>query len=82
LRCEIYIPDSKELYNELVKQKDEIEADLNEELEWMELPSKRASNIRISRPDNINEPYEREEQFEWFKTQAELFQKVFLKYIG
>jgi len=36
---------------------------LNEELEWMELPDKRASNIRISRPDNINEPYEREEQW-------------------
>ena len=81
LRCEIYIPDSKELYNELFKQKDEIEADLNEKLEWMELPSKKASNIRISRPDNINEPYEREEQFEWFKTKAELFQKVFSKYI-
>jgi hypothetical protein len=81
LRCEIYIPDSKELYNELVKQKDEIEDDLNEKLEWMELPDKRASNIRISRPDNIDEPDEREEQFEWFKTQAELFQKVFPKYI-
>jgi len=81
LRCEIYIPDSKELFNELFKQKDEIEADLNETLEWMELPSKRASNIGISRPDNINEPYEIEEQFEWFKTQAELFRKVFPKYI-
>ncbi|MEA1894638.1 MAG: DUF4268 domain-containing protein [Euryarchaeota archaeon] len=81
LRCEIYIPDSKELFNELFKQKDEIEDNLNEKLEWMELPSKKASNIRISRPDNINEPYEREEQFEWFKTQAELFQKVFPKYI-
>jgi hypothetical protein len=82
LRCEIYIPDSKELFNELVKQKDEIEADLNEELEWMELPSKKASNIRISRSGNIKEPDEREEQFEWFKTQAELFQKVFPKYIS
>jgi hypothetical protein len=81
LRCEIYIPDSKELFNELFKQKDKIEDDLNEKLEWMELPSKKASNIGISRPDNINEPYEREEQFEWFKTQAELFQKVFPKYI-
>jgi len=81
LRCEIYITDSKELFNELFKQKDEIEGDLNEKLEWMELPSKKTSNIGISRPDNINEPYEREEQFEWFKTQAELFRKVFPKYI-
>ena len=81
LTCEIYIPDSKELFNELVKHKDEIEDELNETLEWMELPDKTASRIKISKSGNIKEPYEREEYFEWFKTQAELFQKVFPKYI-
>ena len=81
LRCEIYIPDSKDMFNELFKQKDEIEEDLNENLEWMELSAKRASNIRISKSGNIKDIDEREEQFEWFKTQAELFQKVFSKYI-
>ena len=81
LGCEIYIPDSKELYNELVKHKDEIEDELNEELEWMGLPDKNASRIKISKAGNIREPDEREKQFEWFKTQAELFQKVFPKYI-
>ena len=47
----------------------------------MELSAKRASNIRISRPGNIKDIDERDEQFEWFKTQAESFQKVFSKYI-
>jgi len=81
LACEIYILDSKELFNELVKHKGEIEDELNEELEWMELPDKNASRIKISKTGNIKEPDKREEQFEWFKTQAELFQKVFPKYI-
>jgi len=81
LTCEIYISNSKELFNELVKHKDEIEGELNETLEWMELPDKTASRIKISKSGNIRESDEREEQFEWFKTQAELFQKVFPKYI-
>ena len=81
LACGIYIPDSKELFNELVKHKDEIEDELNEELEWMGLPNKTASRINISKTGNIKEPDERDGQFEWFKTQAELFQKVFPKYI-
>ena len=81
LTCEIYIPDSKELYYELLKHKDEIEDELNETLEWLELPDKNASRVKISKSGNIKEPDEREEQFEWFKTQAELFQKVFQKYI-
>ena len=81
LTCEIYIPDSKELFNELVKHKDEIEDELNETLEWAELPDKIASRIKISKSGNIKEQDKREEQFEWLKTQAELFQKVFPKYI-
>lgn len=81
LACEIYIPDSKELFNELLKHKDEIEDELNEELGWMELPDKTASRIKISKTGNIKEPDKRREQFQWFKTQAELFQKVFPKYI-
>jgi len=81
LTCEIYISNSKELYNELFRYKDEIENELNEKLEWMELPNKNASRIKISKDGNIREPSEREEQFEWFKTQAELFQEVFPKYI-
>lgn len=44
LTCEIYIPDSKELYNELVKHKGEIGYELGEELEWMELPDKNFKN--------------------------------------
>ncbi len=81
LICEIYIPNSKELYNELVKHKGEIGYELGEELEWMELPDKNASRIKISKTGSIKELDKRREQFEWFKTQAELFQKVFPKYI-
>ena len=81
LTCEIYISNSKELYNKLSKYKDEIEEGLNEKLKWKELPTKNASRIQISKDGNIRELSEREEQFKWLKTQAELFQEVFPKYI-
>ncbi|MEA3282590.1 MAG: DUF4268 domain-containing protein [Euryarchaeota archaeon] len=80
LTCEIYISNSKELYNELSKYKDEIEGELNEELKWKELPTKNASRIEISKDGDIRDPGERKEQFKWLKTQAELFQEVFPKY--
>jgi hypothetical protein len=80
LTCEIYISNSKELYNELYKYKDKIEGELNENLEWIELPTKNASRVKISEDGNIRELSEREEQFKWLKTQAELFQEVFPKY--
>jgi tRNA 2-selenouridine synthase SelU len=40
----------------------------------------KAQRIKISKSGNLKEPDKREEQFEWFKTQVELFQKVFPKY--
>ena len=64
LTCEIYIPNSKELYNELAKHKDEIEDELGETLEWMELPNKAASRIKILKTGNIKEPDKRREHFE------------------
>ena len=81
LTCEIYIPNSKELFNELIKYKDEIEDELNETLEWMGQPDKNVRRIKISKTGNIKEIDKKREHFEWFKTQAELFKKVFPKYI-
>jgi hypothetical protein len=43
----LYIPDNKELYARLLQRKSEIEKDLNEPVEWMENPGKKASRIRI-----------------------------------
>ncbi|MEW5737120.1 MAG: DUF4268 domain-containing protein [Thermodesulfobacteriota bacterium] len=43
VRCELYIPDSKELYQTLISCRADIENELaiTEPLEWLELPGRR-----------------------------------------
>ena len=81
LGCEIYIPDSKELFYGLKKHKDKIEKELDFEVNWMDLPEKKASRIKVSKEANVSESEDWEEHFEWLKDVAERFQKVFSKYI-
>ena len=43
----VYIPDSKQLFLDLSENKDAIENELSEELDWNELPDKKASRIKL-----------------------------------
>ena len=79
--CDIYITDNKELYQQFFKSKDLIESELGEKLEWMELPNKKASRIRLTIPGNFGNEAEWDKYFEWMKNQAEKFLIVFPKYI-
>lgn len=81
LGCGIYISDWKDLFKGLLKYKEEIEQELGERLEWMELPGKKASRIKLSRGGDIAETAKWEEYFDWFRKKAEDFQDVFLKYV-
>jgi hypothetical protein len=47
MACEIYIPDSKQLFLALHGKKEEIENEVGNELEWEELPEKKASRIKV-----------------------------------
>lgn len=78
---ELYIPDDKELYQKLLTNKDKIESELSEKPEWMELPAKKASRIRILTSGNFDDPTKWEDTFEWLLNEAEKFHKVFPKYI-
>lgn len=80
IRCELYISDSKETYNKFFDQKEKIEKDLNEKLEWAELLNKKASRIKISKDVDFNKVTEWEIYFEWLLTEANKFHKVFNKY--
>ena len=80
IACEIYISDSKDAYQKFFAKKDEIEQDLGEKLEWMELPEKKASRIKLSEAIDVNDNSKWEKCFGWFKNHAEKFQFVFLKY--
>jgi len=81
IACEVFISDSKELFNKLFSFKREIENELGHKLEWMELPNKKASRIKISKDADINNTENWDKYFQWLMKEAESFQRVFPKYI-
>ena len=78
--AEIWIGDNKDFYHNLAEHKQEIESELGEKLEWVELPEKKASRIKISTPGDLESRDKWDGYFEWLLGQAEKFQKVFPKY--
>lgn len=80
LGCEIRIRDSKELYQKFYSKKEKIESELGELPEWMELPDKKASRIKLSCNANIANVSQWEEYFKWFKVSAENLLQVVTKY--
>lgn len=79
--CEVYIPNNKELYKQFLEKKTEIENSIGEHLEWMELPEKKASRIKISCSGDFDNQKDWTKYFEWMQEQAEKFQKVFPRFI-
>lgn len=82
LRCELYIPDDKELYKSLETYKADIEGELEYDLEWMLLEGKKASRIRTITKADISSSEKWEEYFDWLITVSENFQLVFSKFIN
>jgi len=81
IACEIYIPDSKNLFNSLIQHKEAIEKELGSKLEWQPLEGKKASRIKISKEGDLTNQKEWENYFEWLKTQSEKLHTVFSRYI-
>jgi len=81
IACEVYIPDSKEIFFGLEKFKKQIENELNVKLEWLALDGKKASRIKLSRDGDITKTEDWKIYYEWLKGNSEMFQKVFYKYI-
>jgi hypothetical protein len=79
LGCEIYIPDSKPLFNLFHKYKSEIETELGLKLNWEELPQKKASRIKLIKEGDFTNQDNWNEYHEWLLESALNFQKVFGK---
>jgi Domain of unknown function (DUF4268) len=79
LGCEIYIPNAKETYIEFKKHEAAINTELAN-LEWMELPTKKASRIKLSTKGDFSKENDWENHFQWLSDQALKFQEVFRKY--
>jgi len=87
LGCEFYIPYNKELFYALADQKSEIEAELginkidHIDMEWMELPKKKASRVVIRCRFDIYDVDKWNEAREWCLITGSIFQSVFTKYV-
>lgn len=77
--CEIYISNSKPLFNAFYSNKEAIENQLGiDGLSWQELPEKKASRIRVFHDFNFSNQ-DRSEAFLWLVQTANKFKSVFSK---
>jgi len=77
--CEIYISKNKDLFNFLREQKDKIEKEIGESIEWVDAAV--ASRIKIKKEvSGIFNQAEADNYFAWLYEKTVLFQKVFSKY--
>lgn len=79
--CELYIWSDATLFNKLFSQKDQIEKELGFEVQWMELPNATASRIIITYSGDPRDRTKWDEYKKWLVRTADLFSKVFIKYI-
>lgn len=75
--CEVYIHEDKELFKKFELYKDKIEEHLGSDIEWMELPNRKASRIKQSATFDLNKVDKWPEYFAWLLYRAESFRKSF-----
>lgn len=78
---ELYISDDKDLFKLLYSNKIEIEKELGFDLDWRELPDKKASRILARRKANFENKEEWIVQFDWIIDTALKMKKTFKKYL-
>ena len=81
LIVEWYISDDKELYQKFFIHKDEIESEMGIELEWNELPDKKASRIIAYTDTDFDNKEDWTNQFDWIMEVAVKMKKAFKKYL-
>ena len=80
--CELYINNSKDLYYYLEQNKEDINKEISDKLQWMPLENRKASRIKLISPVEVDPNAENwNDAFEWMKTEVELFRGVFGKYL-
>ncbi|MDQ0733785.1 DUF4268 domain-containing protein [Arthrobacter agilis] len=76
-----WIDNDKDLYLQLVSQRDAIEADLGFVLEWDAKPHRKASKLVISRPGDFLDEAQSEDLVKWLVTTGDAFARVLPKYL-
>jgi hypothetical protein len=80
MACEVYIPNDGPLFNRFEMHRNDIEDRLGTNLEWMELPNRKASRIKQSSPCDLADDTKWSLYFEWLLDRAENFRKTFDRY--
>ena len=75
------VPDDKDLYHKLYEHKYDIESEMGVQLDWRELPEKKASRIVILTDADFDNKSKWQEQFEWVMDTSQKMKKAFKKYI-
>ena len=78
---ELYINDDKELFKSLFAHKDEIEKNMEMELEWKELPERKASRILIEKTVDLDDRATWPEQFDYIMDNCIKMKRAFKRYL-
>lgn len=78
---ELYINDDKELFKSLFAHKDEIEKNMEMELEWKELPERKASRILIEKTVDLDDRATWPEQFDYIMDACIKMKRAFKRYL-
>lgn len=78
---EFYIYENKELFHSLFEKKEEIESEIGSELDWRELPERKASRVLIGHEIDFENKDEWQTQFDWLIDKAVKMKKAIKKYI-
>lgn len=81
LGVELYIPDNKALFEQLLARKADIEQDLGETANFMALPGKKASRIKTTMPGEFTDRDHWDSYFKWLLSEADKFALVFRKHL-
>lgn len=82
IRCDIYIPNDKELFVKLKNQKNSLEKELGFKFIWEELSEKKASRLRYQNNNiDLNDEEKVHECYEWYVMITEKYKQVIPKYI-
>lgn len=77
----LWIRDSKDLYAQLLAQREAIEADLGFALEWDDKPDRKASKLVITRSGDFLDEAQSQRLVEWLVTTGDTFARVLPKYL-
>lgn len=78
---ELYINDDKKLFKSLFAHKDEIEKNMEMELEWKELPERKASRILIEKTVDLDDRATWPEQFDYIMDTCIKMKRAFKRYL-